>query len=61
MARQAVADSTELKQKLADLEKELEKAQGDKKDLYEGVSLVGCHEKALGEVVAPYGSAGKCK
>lgn len=35
VARQAVADSTELKQKLADLEKELEKAQGDKKDLYE--------------------------
>ncbi|KAH0623313.1 hypothetical protein JD844_031521 [Phrynosoma platyrhinos] len=35
MARQAMADSEGLKQKLADLEKELEEARGDKKDIYE--------------------------
>ncbi|KAJ6653994.1 hypothetical protein lerEdw1_007626 [Lerista edwardsae] len=34
VARQAIADSEGLKQKLADLEKELEKARGDKKDIY---------------------------
>ncbi|XP_042331005.1 coiled-coil domain-containing protein 153 isoform X3 [Sceloporus undulatus] len=35
MARQAMADSEGLKQKLVDLEKELEEARGDKKDIYE--------------------------
>ncbi|XP_053126136.1 coiled-coil domain-containing protein 153 isoform X1 [Hemicordylus capensis] len=35
VARQAMADSEGLKQKLADLEKALEAAQGDKKDIYE--------------------------
>ncbi|XP_077775471.1 dynein regulatory complex protein 12 isoform X1 [Podarcis muralis] len=35
MARQAMADSEGLKQRLLDLEKELEEAQGDKKDIYE--------------------------
>ncbi|XP_062817229.1 coiled-coil domain-containing protein 153 isoform X2 [Anolis carolinensis] len=35
MARQAMADSEGLRRKLADLEKELEQARGDKKDIYE--------------------------
>ncbi|KAJ7304969.1 hypothetical protein JRQ81_010689 [Phrynocephalus forsythii] len=35
IARKAVSDSGKLKQKLADLEAELERAQGDKKDIYE--------------------------
>ncbi|XP_062995307.1 coiled-coil domain-containing protein 153 [Elgaria multicarinata webbii] len=35
MARQAMADSEGLKQRLAALEKELEEARGDKKDIYE--------------------------
>ncbi|XP_053223919.1 coiled-coil domain-containing protein 153 isoform X1 [Podarcis raffonei] len=35
MARQAMADSEGLKQMLLDLEKELEEARGDKKDIYE--------------------------
>ncbi|XP_033027920.1 coiled-coil domain-containing protein 153 isoform X2 [Lacerta agilis] len=35
IARQAMADSEGLKQRLLDLEKELEEARGDKKDIYE--------------------------
>ncbi|XP_061448630.1 coiled-coil domain-containing protein 153 [Rhineura floridana] len=35
MARQVMADSEGLKQRLEDLEKELEEARGDKKDIYE--------------------------
>ncbi|XP_078235853.1 dynein regulatory complex protein 12 isoform X1 [Pogona vitticeps] len=35
IARRAMSDSERLKQRLADLEEELERAQGDKKDIYE--------------------------
>ncbi|XP_078235855.1 dynein regulatory complex protein 12 isoform X3 [Pogona vitticeps] len=42
IARRAMSDSERLKQRLADLEEELERAQGDKKDIYEAA----CQEEA---------------